>query len=275
MFSLLIVGGAIAEPVRSQMVLEDIQETGLLRVGIRGDAVPFGFRDGNGNLSGMCLDFFEILLREVKVTLNREAILVKIFQSTLYDRYELVSDHTVHIECGPNTISPQERYPVTFSRPFFITGTQFLIEADNEKQFKLGNNLEGQTIGVLRNTANQTLLRERYPNAQFRQFQGPTGRLRGVQALRQGRITAFASDGILLIGEAVLQGLALGRQYRLVPAIPLDCVRYGMALPEGDRQWLEMVNRAIVQAREEEIFQGWFGVVLPEIRELATHCLQA
>lgn len=273
LLGVLALLGAIPDPVRSQSVLEDIQKTGLLRVGIREDAVPFGYRDASGELSGLCLDFFEVLLGEVKAALNREAILVKLFQSTLYDRYELVSNRTVHLECGPNTIRPQENYQIVFSRPFFITGTQFLIAAEGENQFQLDGNLEEMEIGVLRNSANQLLLERRYPKAKFREFQGPTGRLRGVQALRQGRIDAFASDGILLIGESVLQGLAFGRQYQIVPAIPLDCVLYGMALPEGDGQWLALVNAAIVRAREKQIFKGWFEVVLPEIRDLASRCL--
>ncbi|WLT37362.1 hypothetical protein NON20_15850 [Synechocystis sp. B12] len=42
----------------------------------------------------------------------------------------------------------------------------------------------------------------------------------GVEALMQGRIDAFAGDGILLFGEALVLDIPLGRSYRLYPPIP-------------------------------------------------------
>jgi polar amino acid transport system substrate-binding protein len=258
--------------VQAETVLESIQNTGILKVGIREDAVPFGFLDANENLSGLCIDFVNILLQEVKQTLQRDAIIVKIFKSTLFNRFDLVSDRVINLECGPNTIRDQLDYKVTFSQPFFITGTQFLIRAEDENQFKLGASLENTIIGVLRNTTNKTFLEERYPLAQLREFQGATGRFRGVQALQQGKINAFASDGILLIGEAALQGLALGKTYLLVPKDPLNCESYGMILPNNDLQWQDLVNRSISKAREVRLFREWLGVVLPEIQEVITYC---
>ena len=41
-------------------------ETGLLKVGIREDAVPFGYRDINGDLEGLCLDFIAVLRDKLK-----------------------------------------------------------------------------------------------------------------------------------------------------------------------------------------------------------------
>lgn len=258
--------------VQAETVLENIQKTGVLKVGIREDAVPFGFLDANDNLSGLCIDFVNVLLQEVKQTLGREAIIVKIFKSTLYNRFELVSDRVIHLECGPNTIRETTDYQVVFSRRFFITGTQFLIRAEDENKFKANAALDNVIVGVLRNTTNQTFLKGRYPRAQLREFQGATGRLRGVQALQQGKINAFASDGILLIGEAALQGLAIGKTYLLVPHNPLTCESYGMILPNSDLQWQELVDQSIVKARKANVFREWLGVVLPEIQDVLSYC---
>jgi polar amino acid transport system substrate-binding protein len=260
--------------VQAETVLENIRNNGVLKVGIREDAVPFGFLDANENLSGLCLDFVNILLQEVKQTLQRDAIIVKIFKSTLFNRFDLVSDRVINLECGPNTIRDAVDYQIAFSQPFFITGTQFLIRAEDENQFKPGASLENTVVGVLRNTTNKTVIENRFPLAQLREFQGPTGRLRGVQALQQGKINAFASDGILLVGEAALQGLVLGQTYRIVPQNPIDCESYGMILPNNDPQWQELVNQSILKAREVRLFREWLGVVLPEIQEVLSYCDQ-
>jgi len=258
--------------VLENTVLENINKTGILKVGIREDAVPFGFIDSNENLSGICVDFTNILLQEVQKKLQKDAIIVKIFKSTLYNRFDLVSDRVINLECGPNSIRDSSSYQLVFSRPFFTTGTQFLIRTEDENQFKLNTTLENSIIGVLRNTTNQTFLAERYPRAQFREFQGVTGRSRGVQALQQGKINAFASDGILLIGEAALQGMAIGKTYLVVPQEPLTCEYYGMILPNNDSQWQELVNQSILKARQANVFRQWLGVILPEIRETLTYC---
>lgn len=261
-----------AAPANSETVLENIARTGLLKIGIREDAVPFGYRDYNDDLSGLCLDFAEVLLSHVKQTLGREAILVKLYRSTLGNRFSAIEDRVVHIECGPNTIRSKLEARVAFSRPFFVTGTQLLVNADSVNQITKNPNFKGLPIGVLRNTTNQAFIQKFYPQATIREFQGLTGRTRGIQALRQGKIAAFASDGILLLGEATLQGLAIGRTYKLIPQTPLNCEFYGMLLPENDPQWLELVNASIVDAREHHIFRSWFGAILPEIQETSAYC---
>jgi len=52
-------------PVKAETTLEEIQRTGVLKVGIRTDAIPFGYRKPNGELTGYCLDFFAALKERV------------------------------------------------------------------------------------------------------------------------------------------------------------------------------------------------------------------
>ena len=87
------------------------------------------------------------------------------------------------------------------------------------------------------------------------------GRLRGIQSLRRNRIDAFASDGILLIGEAVILGLSLGKDYQLIPRNPLNCDYYGFILPANDTQWQEFINGVIVTSENRNIFKTWFTEV--------------
>ncbi|GBF82565.1 amino acid ABC transporter substrate-binding protein [Aphanothece sacrum] len=256
----------------SETVLEQIDRTGLLRVGIREDAVPFGYRDVNGDLVGLCLDFINFFREELKEKLNKEVIAIKLYKSTLFNRFNLVSDKIVDIECGPNTIRQIADYNVEFSAPFFLTGTQFLIKGDNQTKFDPNSSLENVNIGLLRNTTNQTLIMQNYPLANIVEFQGVTGRYRGIQSLQGDKIQAFASDGILLVGEAILQGLDLGQDYILVPKFPLDCENYGLILPNNDPEWLAFVNAVIKNNKSKESFYKWFGVVLPRIEEIESFC---
>ncbi len=269
-----VMGMMITSPAFSLPVLEEIKTTGLLKAATREDAVPFGYRDLNNNLSGFCLDLIELIRQEVIESLNQEIISIRLFKSSLFNRFELVEDRAVHLECGPNTIRPLTNRSVQFSEPFFVTGTQFLIKAEAQKKFDFNRSLEGVVIGVLKDSTNQKRIEERYPQATIREFLGITGRLRGIQALKEDRIDAFASDGILLIGESVLMGLVLGDDYLLVPSVPLECDYYGLILPNNDPQWKALIDRSIEKAREQQIFREWIGVIIPEIRDSYQYCRQ-
>ncbi|ACK71410.1 extracellular solute-binding protein family 3 [Gloeothece citriformis PCC 7424] len=239
---------------------------------MREDAVPFGYEDLDNNLSGICLDVINLIKERVQEELNQEIILVKLFQSTLFNRFELIKDGVVYLECGPNTIRESPDLEVAFSAPFFVTGTQFIIPSGLENRFDADSSLADFTLGVLRNTTTQQLLASRYPQATIQEFQGITGRLRGIQAVQTGRIDAFASDGILLIGEATLQGLPIPEDYVLVPQPPLDCEYYGLILPKNDPQWRELVNSVIDNVKLKEILRKWVTVISPYLEETRNFC---
>ncbi|WLT37363.1 transporter substrate-binding domain-containing protein [Synechocystis sp. B12] len=149
----------VVPPVQAETVLESIKSTGLLEVAIRDDSVPFGFRDGPANQwTGICVDFIQALQAEVSATLGGQPLLVKFYQSSLFNRYNLVAEKVVVVECGLNTIRRDLPLPITFSRPFFVTGTQFLIPADRLGSFDSDGDLRGERIGVLGGTSNSEFL---------------------------------------------------------------------------------------------------------------------
>lgn len=257
---------------QEKTVLEKIEETGLLRVGIREDAVPFGYRDVNGNLEGLCLDFIAVLREELKKKFDTQVLAIRLYKSTLFNRFELVSDRIVDIECGPNTIRELPEYEIQFSSPFFLTGTQLLVRTDKAKSIDPSGSLENVNIGVLRNTTNEQLMAEKYPRANLVEFQGVTARYRGIQALQGDKIDAFASDGILLIGEALIQNLRLGPDYTLIPSNPIDCEEYGLILPNNDPQWLTFINSVITTVSARKLYGDWFGDIAPQIESIQSFC---
>lgn len=265
---------SFSTPVKAQSksILNEIVRTGLLKIGIREDAVPFGYRYLNNNLAGVCLDFIYILREKLKDKLNKEVILVRLYKSTFLNRFELVSDGIIHLECGPNVIREIYGLNVIFSNPFLSTGTQLLINKKKQNDINLNGNLVGVNIGVLDNTGSQQLIEAKYPAANIIKFQGITGRFRGIQALQGEKIDAFASDSILLIGEVILQELNLGKEYILVPEMPFNCKKYGLILPNNDSQWQKFVNSVITDSNLSKIFKKWFSGVLYEIEVIENFC---
>ena len=257
LFPLLLPSPSLAESV-----LDRVKDTGVVKLAIREDASPFGYLDRAGNLQGYCLDFFALLRNKLTQELKRDVIAVRLLKSRLANRFELVERGFVDLECGPNTIRDNLTNNIGFSQPFFLTGTQFLIKDNLANILKLNNIFADLTIGLIAHTTTEEFISNKYPRAKVEKFQGITARMRGVQALQQGKIDAFISDGILLRGEADLQNLS-PQTYILIPKKPITCDYYGMIIPQNDSQWRDFVNAVIASQESEKIFTKWFENIIP------------
>ena len=250
--------------------LDRIQRTGVLRVAIREDAPPFGYLSGNNNLQGYCLDLFALLETKLTEQLERNTLSVKLYKSTIANRFDLVSRNTVDLECGPNTIRSEVPENVSFSTGFFVTGTQFLVR--NSDRLDL-DNLANARLGVIANTSTEEVIAQRYPSATLRRYSGVTARTRGIEAVQQGKLDAMISDGILLRAEA--QQLELSTtEYPLIPNVPLTCDRYGMIIPSNDPQWQDFVDSVIESEAAAALSQAWFGGLLNHTQVAPDFCSQ-
>lgn len=252
--------------VKGETILEEINRTGLLKVGMRNDAIPFGYRI-NGELQGMCIDVIRIIREELTKKLDRDIISIQLVVSSLDNRFSIVENKVVHFECGPNTIRKLENYQVTFSEPFFLSGINFIVAKDQEQNL-INSDGKDFTIGLLKNTTTEIFIKEKYPLANLELFQGLRGSERGLQALRQGRIDAFANDGILLLGESMAQRLPLGENHNfiLAPNPPFTCEKYGLILPQNDPDWENFINTSINLDRKKAIIHDWLKNILASVK---------
>lgn len=114
-------------PSSSADILTEIADTGVLKAAIRTDAPPFGYLNGSGQWTGYCFDLLNALRQDLTKAVNRQMEIELVpLPSNLDNRFQLVQDQTVQLECGPSTIV-QDIEGVSFSAPFFYTGTQFLV----------------------------------------------------------------------------------------------------------------------------------------------------
>lgn len=247
-----------ALPVKAETVLEKVERTGVLSVAIREDAAPFGYLDDNKNLQGYCLDFFALLEKQLVEKLERNSLSLKLLKSTAKNRFSLVENNIVNLECGPNTIRDNIPDRAAFSTTFFVTGTQFLVNKKNRDRLDLSSKLQDIKVGAIGNTTTAEFIIDTYPLATIQRYSGVTARNRGVQAVNQGKIDAMVSEGILLRAEAQRQGLS-ATEYPLIPETPLTCDRYGMIINGKDPQWLDFVDSVIQSSETVKLSRAWFG----------------
>ncbi|MEM1366659.1 MAG: alpha/beta hydrolase [Cyanobacteria bacterium P01_H01_bin.15] len=245
----------IPEPVvetgvpRDESILAEITRTGTLKVAVRTDSPPIGVLTRNANWQGYCADLVQTFEKYLEATLARDTpIQTVVYPSSSSNRYDLIRNDKAHLECGPNTI--QRDIPdITFSVPFFSTGTQFLIPKKVTERLPDPNDFGQLQLGVLSDTTTEGFISETYPAAEVTTF--PSRRL-AMEALTSGKIQALASDGILAIGALTALELPLN-QYELQPQTPLTCEYYGLALPADDPSWQASVNQFMVNNEQLEV----------------------
>ena len=260
-------------PSKKANILAEIQNTKTLKIAMRSNAAPFGYIDSEEDLwTGFCGDLADSLGQYLAQKLNiSSGIEVIKLPSNLENRFELVQQNTVHLECGPNTIR-QDKKEIKFSDPFFVSGTRFFVANGNTAKVNLESSLEEIQTGVLSETTTAEFLQKTYPQAKIVYFQGKRGRLEAIKAVVNGNIDAFVSDGILLSGEIDRQNLAR-ENYQLIPEKPLTCDFYGLLLPRGERQWHNLVNAFIHSAQERKLRNKWLGDYLPQAASDLDYCV--
>jgi predicted dienelactone hydrolase/ABC-type amino acid transport substrate-binding protein len=259
-------------PPPNETVLEEIKRTGVLKIAMRRDAAPFGYIDDKQNWTGYCSELVTSLAQHLTETLDTpvEVELIR-FPSNLDNRFQIVSNRTVHLECGPNSIR-NNISGVSFSKAFFISGTQFLIQTKNEEKIQPNSNLNGIKTGVLRNSSTEQFMRQQYPQTQRIYFRGENATSEAVKAVTNDQIDAFANDGILTLGELFRQKLPF-ENYTLVPEDPLTCDFYGLVLPDNDIQWRRTINTFIDSERAEQVWGSWFTFAFPYVLLNLDYCV--
>ncbi|MDY7020539.1 MAG: alpha/beta hydrolase [Cyanobacteriota bacterium] len=262
----LLPKGPIAEvpPPAKETILDEIKRTGVLKAAMRRDAVPFGYIDEEQNWTGYCAEFLTSLANHLTQELDTSIKVQLIrFPSNIDNRFKIVRDRTVHLECGPNTI--RNNVPgVAFSQSFFITGTQFLVRTQNKAEVQPETGLQNITTGVVKNSSNEQFVKQQYPQARPIYFRGEDAISEAVKAITDNRIEAFANDGILTLGELFRQRLPIDN-YVLVPEKPLTCDFYGLILPNNDIEWQRKVNGFIDSQQAEQVWEGWFTFAFPYV----------
>lgn len=253
-------------------VVDELRTTGVLKVAIRSDSPIFGYIDDNRQWTGYCFDVVEAIETSLEAMETMPSdIEVLYVPSSLGNRYELVQSGFVALECGPNTIR-DDIEGVTFSVPFFYTGTQLLVSQDNAALLATNPTLAGTPIGVAAQTTNEAFLQQRFPEANLIPFESSQGGTVGLQGLNDGNFEAYASDSVLL--RAALANSKLPEaEYQLIPAQPLTCDSYGLMLPANDEEWQRTIGTLLQREPQLSIQENWLGEYYP--LELATleYCL--
>jgi ABC-type amino acid transport substrate-binding protein len=244
-----------ATPAVAQDTLEKIKTSGVLTIGTRTGSPPFAYVNKSNEWVGFSIDLVEMLIKpEIEKAVGKP-IKIEKKESTPPTRIPLLTSNAVDLIAGTMTDTPQRRESVDFSLTFFFTGAQFMVKKGSP--IKSINDIGGKRIAAQQGSTNAKILREKYPQAQLREFPDQPA---AFQALVQGQVDAYTNDGIQLFGlkaKAPKPGDwdVVGDFYSEEP--------YGMAMRKGDAKFKAAVDAGLRKGLEGgkyfDIYDKWFG----------------
>lgn len=260
---------ATATSVNAETVVEKIVRTGKLTAGTSKDALPFAYRNDRGELVGYSIDILELITAQLEQEYDRD-IELELVTLKPKERIPKLAEGEVDIVCDAASFTWKRDRLVDFSFSYSSTGTRLLTKKGNN--FWDADSLVGKRIGALPQTTNEKAIRRVQPSAEIVLFKD---RAAAYEALRQGEIDAFASDGLLL--ESWLQTIFDPEDFQVVGNFSREGIACMVA--ENNSQFMNSVNYTLVEFMQGviddepkyvTIFEKWFGPqgVLPLTQDL-------
>ena len=256
----LLLTAALPSVASAESVMQKVKRTGVLTAGTSKDAFPFAYKDKQGKLIGYSVDMLKLIQQQLEKELGKK-LQLKLVALNTDERIPNIINNKVDIVCDASSFTWERNKNVDFSFSYGATGTNLLVK----KTSNLGDSksLIGKRIGVLAKTTNEKAIAQAQPKAKLVYFKD---RQKAYTALEQGKIDAFASDGILL--EAWLGRGQHYNTYKVVPDRPYSREGIACMVPENNSDFLDTVNYTFYgfmqgfvnnESKYVTIFDRWFG----------------
>jgi len=257
--ALLCLAVGAAGAAQASPTLDRIKKDGVIRLGYRSGAAPFSFKERDGTVRGYSVELCTRIAEAVQKRLALPALKLEWLGLDADDRLDAVASGRIDIECGTTTISLSRYEKVDFSLPIFIDGGSVLV-SDASKVERLAD-LDDKKIALIRGTTTDAALVRQFGAFGVKpQLVAVRDGAEGVRMLAQGKVDAFASDRILLIG--LRSTAAEPEKLRLLDS-DFSFEPYALVVRRDDADFRLVVNRALVELYKsggiDPIFHRWLG----------------
>ncbi len=190
---------------RERLPRPDLSNLVRLRILTTADFPPFNFADQTGRLSGFNVD----LAREICLELKIEAKCQ--IQALPFNELEAaLTNKAGEAVMAGISITQERREKFSFSRPYLTIPARFARNVSSSLEGDLPDALTGKTVGVVKDTAHEAMLKAFFPKVIPVLF---SDRKAMLSALKTEKVAAVFSDGLRLpfwvAGEAADKCCAL------------------------------------------------------------------
>lgn len=242
--SIAVAAAVITAPIAAQAdsVLQEILNTGVLKVGTTGDWNPMTMKDVTTNsYTGYDIDVMTQLAADLGVT-------VEFVPADWRTLVAGISAGTYHMT-GSASVTPARAKVAGYSQPYFSLGTVPLINAKDTDRFKDWDDLNaaGVKVAATLGTTQEQQVKSFFPDAEHVIVDAPA---RDFQEVLAGRADAHITSNV--------EARQLVKRYPQLMIVPVSEPRaralVAMLLPQDDQVWINYVNTWISTKKESGFF---------------------
>jgi len=222
----------LAAAAHAQSMLNEILDSGVLKVGTTGDWNPMSVRDpATNSYKGFDIDVMTELAKDMGV----EVEFVPTDWKTLVNGVVAGKYHVT----GSASISPPRMKVAGYSESYLLAEIYPFTMAEDADRFDGHESVNNPDVVVATTlgTAFQGMVAEWYPNAEVKLVEGPA---RGYQEVIAGRADVFITSNI--------EGATLAEKFDIVRVKNAEARSpsvIAMLLPQDDQVWINYVNNWI------------------------------
>lgn len=243
-------GGAVEETGGDVVyrTLDEIKESGVVRIGVFSDKNPFGYVDENGEYQGYDIYFAERIAKDLGVE-------VEYVSTDAANRVEYLTTGKVDIVLANFTVTEERAESVDFALPYMKVALG--VVSPDDALITSPEQLIGKKLIVTKGTTAETFFTENYPEIELVKFDQYT---EAYNALLDGRGDAFSTDNTEVLAWALQNdGYTVG-----IESIGnLDTI--APAVSKGNETLLNWINEEIVALADEQFFHEAYKETLEPV----------
>jgi ABC-type amino acid transport substrate-binding protein len=248
--------------------LKKIIDNRVIRLGYQKDLPPFSSAGADGKPKGYSIDLCHRVVSGIRNEYSVVALDIEWIEVTMTNRFELVANGTIDLECGASAITLSRLKSVDFSAMTWIDNGTFL--AKRGQRIETNADLAGKKIAVFKDTTTERALREtlltqvRAGGKVTTQLVLVKDRQEGMEALEHGDVDALAGDRMIL---AIFARNAADPDQLLLADYQFMYQPYGLPLRRNDADFKFAVNSVLANlylgGEVLKIYKRWFGDLTP------------
>lgn len=228
--------------------LDEIKDSGTIKIGVFSDKNPFGYVDENGDYQGYDVYFAERIAEDLGVD-------VEYVSTEAASRVEYLESGKVDIILANFTVTEERAESVDFALPYMKVALG--VVSPDDALITDPEDLNGKTLIVTKGTTAETFFTENYPDVKLLKFDQYT---EAYNALLDGRGDAFSTDNTEVLAWALQnEGFSVG----IESLGNIDTI--APAVSKGNATLLDWINDEIKSLADEEFFHADYAETLEPV----------
>jgi glutamate transport system substrate-binding protein len=253
---------ATAEKFPADSTLGKIQEAGEIRIGVKYDVPPFGFKNPQTDeIEGFDVDFGKAIAEKLGVE-------PRFVEAISDNRIPFLQDNRVDLILSTMTINAERAQEIDFSEPYYIARGRILVPQNSD--ITGVDSLAGKKVCTALGSTYEETLKEQAPKADLRLVDTYSECLELVQ---NGAVDAVSTDDVILTGM-IIQDDSL----KLTEGEPLTTEPYGAGIKKGETEVKEFVDGVLEEYKSDggwaKAYEKWVGQYTGEQQEPPTMTLE-